>query len=192
MLKLETLDISSNEFRAEGGEVVLKILSNCSTLRELDASSNSMGVVGLKVALEALNIGRALQTVNLARNQPLDFVSEVGFAKVLLLSATLKSVDFSNNRISAGELLEVTKAASQNGFLHALKIDTVDDLLFTNIIQRNKSMHDAARCASLCLLALRLHRETFLSIFPKEIVRMFSDFLWRTRADIVSWGRTVK
>jgi hypothetical protein len=54
-------------------------------------------------------------------------------------------------------------------------------------LERNKAMHLQARKSVYTLLLIRKLRMTFLSSFPKEVVREIAQFVYSTRGEISVW-----
>ncbi len=72
-------------------------------------------------------------------------------------------------------------------FINSIDIHKMD-LIIRNITTEYdlyplEMVEDACRC----LIAIRLFRESALSILPKDVVKLITKELWKTRKDIRGW-----
>jgi hypothetical protein len=79
-------------------------------------------------------------------------------------------------------------ALEHNGMLLTVEAPSIGPQVWnrmSEMLQRNRAMHDRARRAALLLLTIRKFAKSELSRHPRDIVLIISKMVWASRADFV-------
>lgn len=122
---LVNLDISDNNIKLDGGQIMGSILSTNSSLVYLNISQNFLGDDGGKLLLEGLKPNETLQNLKIASNS-LASKSMTSLSRVIeateneVCKSNLEEVDLCSNDFSDADIVKLAKAVQKNDKLLAL------------------------------------------------------------------------
>lgn len=185
---LVSLDLVNNKIESEGACKIADALMHNTSLVELNILQNKIGNVGIVAFCRALKHNNSLRVLQIDL-----FHAAVALCEALSVNITLEKLVLGGNGLWNNEVKAICETVERhNTTLEVVKFPWygIDlDLLSTlgRHLDRNKKMHQKARRAGLCVLAIYRWRRSLLSALPRNLALKLAIFLWDTRGNY-AWG----
>lgn len=148
-----------------------------SHLKRLNLCGNDIGDEGVRYVCESLQRNTCMRYVDLTEIQG----AHVHVANMMIHNTSLHHISVDTHDDHNGLL--ISSLCNHNGNITLIPdLDGSDE--FT---QRNKEMHEKTLRAVVHWLALKKYGKT--NVFPKELMQIIAQHLWRTKSQIEVWEK---